>query len=251
MLSRIWDARLTMWGHTPVKLIRAENRAQNCGLRSCLIAGVAEDAGGTRESQGHLTECVQGPWGGSRNVEEIIRQVRDPRKIGNPERNVSNRRVVSATSLASEKSRRVRVKGRWWPWRPPFHWCAGGIGQTAAGQAGAEKGSSWQWAVRCSFKRSTSQLSCSSAQTRAQEAHRCALLFESTPHAKRLASVTASTNPKKLEEEFPFEVKVAFSICFAVSCYGGSSHLQQQEGHTGPFRGSTLSISHHSSEPCL
>ena len=234
MLSRIWDARLTMWGHTPVKLIRAENRAQNCGLRSCLIASVAEDAGGTRESQGHLTECVQGPWGGSRSVEEIIRQVRDPRKIRNPERNVSNRRVLSATSLASEKSRRVRVKGRWWPWRPPFHWCAGGIGQTAAGQAGAEKGSSWQWAVRCSFKRSTSQLSCSSAQTRAQEAHRCALLFESTPHAKRLASVTASTNPKKLEEEFPFEVKIAFSICFAVSCYGGSSHLQQQEGHTRP-----------------
>ena len=55
-----------------------------------------------------------------RNVKEIIRQVRDPRKTRNPERNVSNRRVVSATSLASEKSRRVRVKGRWWPWRPPF-----------------------------------------------------------------------------------------------------------------------------------
>lgn len=63
---------------------------------------------------------MQVPWGGSRNVKEIIRQVRDPRKTRNPERNVSNRRVVSATSLASEKSRRVRVKGRWWPWRPPF-----------------------------------------------------------------------------------------------------------------------------------
>ena len=134
---------------------------------------MAEDAGGTGESQAHLAECLQGPWGASGNVEEIIRQVRDPRKTRNPERNVSNRRVVSATSLASEKSRRVRVKGRWWPWRPPFHWRAGGTGQTAAGQAGAEKGGSWQWAVRCSFRRSTSELSCSLAQTRAQEAQMC------------------------------------------------------------------------------
>ena len=59
------------------------------------------------------------------------------------------------------------------------------------------------------------------------KAHRTPLQFY-----KRLASVTAFTNAKKLEEELPFEVKIAFSICFAVSCYGGSSHLQQQEGHT-------------------
>ena len=134
-------------------------------------------------------------------MKEIIRQVRDPRKTGNPARNVSNRRVESATSLASETSRRVRVKGRWWPWTWPFHWCAGGTGKTAVGQAEAEKGSS--------FKRSTSELSCSPAQTRAQEASIDVLHFlKAHPMLlqfyKRLALVTAFSNPKKLEKEFPF-----------------------------------------------
>lgn len=151
--------------------------------RSCLIASVAEDAGGTGESQGHLAECLQGPWGASGSVEEIIRQE------GTQERPETQKGMFQTEGWCQQHRWPLRNRegegsegSWWWPWRPPFHWYAGGTGQTAAGQAGAEKGGSWQWAARSSLGRSTSELSCSPAQTRAQEAQMCSFLKAHRTH---------------------------------------------------------------------
>ena len=63
-------------------------------------------------------------------------------------------------------------------------------------------------------------------------------------------------NPK---ENFPFyekrqKVKIAFSICFVVSCYRGTCTPSSKWHHQAPSLGTTLSISsssHHSFELCL
>lgn len=76
---------------------------------------------------------------------------------------------------------------------------------------------------------------------------------------ERPTLIPVFANRKKSEEGFHFyekrwKAKIAFSVCFAATCYRDSAHLKWGEWHhQAPSPGTILSISvssHHSFELC-
>ena len=69
------------------------------------------------------------------------------------------------------------------------------------------------------------------------------------PFYERLIFVPIFTKGKKSKEDFCFykkrqKVKIAFSLCSAMSSYGGTEHPKQRERpHQGPCPESTLNLS--------